>query len=107
MILEKLIAKIHTWQIKTFGPGEQVKRYTDHIKSEVEEVLEDPKALDEWMDIVILALGGAARQGYNPWEIAHGLEEKLNVAMSREWPDWRDFHPDKTIHHIKEELDVT
>ena len=102
MILEKLITRLHRWQIKTFGPGKQVIRYTDHILDELIEVLEDPNSLEEWMDIVILALGGAARQGYTPCEIAEELDAKVTIIMARKYPDWRTVPHGEVINHIKE-----
>jgi hypothetical protein len=44
---------------RTFGPGERAEGIIDHIGMELKEVLKSPRDLEEWIDIVLLALDGA------------------------------------------------
>lgn len=87
---------------KTFGPGDRTKSVIDHIRKELDEILEDPTDLSEWIDVVILALDGAWRVGYSPDEIINQLVEKTRINEQRKWPDWRKADPDKAIEHVRE-----
>lgn len=87
---------------RTYGPGERTEGVIDHIKKELEEVKQDPSDLEEWCDVVILALDGAWRVGYSPEQICSGLIAKLEKNKSRKWPDWRTADKNKSIEHIRE-----
>lgn len=88
------------WSRKTFGPGDRAHGVLDHIRSELDEIAEDPSDLEEWIDVVILALDGAWRQGYSSLEIAEALEAKQTKNENRDWPDWRQFGTDERIEHV-------
>ncbi|MFZ6871130.1 dATP/dGTP pyrophosphohydrolase domain-containing protein [Undibacterium sp. Di27W] len=87
----------------TFGPGLRTKMVCDHIRKELIEVEAAPVDLDEWIDIVLLALDGAWRTGATSEAIAAGLCGKLTENELRTWPDWRTANLDKAIEHIKGE----
>lgn len=84
---------------KTFGPGERAAAVLDHIRKELAEIEADPTDIMEWIDVVILALDGAWRAGYEPHEIAEALLAKQAKNESRKWPDWRTADPEKAIEH--------
>ncbi|MEP0166207.1 MAG: dATP/dGTP pyrophosphohydrolase domain-containing protein [Balneola sp.] len=86
---------------KAFGPGSRVNGILDHITKELIEVEENPNDLEEWIDLISLALDGAWRQGFSPIEIAFKLRNKLEKNINREWPDWRKADPNKAIEHLK------
>src|SRR6185369_15581595 len=86
---------------KTFGPGERTEGVVDHIRKELEEVLENPRDISEWADIIILAIDGAWRVGFEPQEIIEAVQNKLIKNEKREWPDWRTAEPGKAIEHIR------
>lgn len=88
---------------KTFGPGPRTKGVTDHIRKELIEIEAEPYDLEEWIDVVLLALDGAWRAGYKPEQIAYMLADKLNRNMERQWPDWRTADPDKAIEHVRDD----
>jgi hypothetical protein len=44
----------------TFGPGERTIGVLDHIRKELREIETDPTDLEEWIDVVLLALRGVA-----------------------------------------------
>ncbi len=100
-----LVAHI-TCQIKfskaTFGSWGRVAGVLDHIRKELAEIEADPGDLEEWIDVVILALDGAWRAGHSPQEIAAALKAKQAKNEAREWPDWRTADPDKAIEHRRE-----
>lgn len=77
----------------------------DHIARELHEVLERPDAIEEWIDVVILALDGAWRAGHSPEEIATALSDKQARNEARRWPDWRKAEPGKAIEHIREDAE--
>ncbi len=87
---------------RTFGPGARTKGLVDHIRKELKEIEAEPFELDEWIDVVILALDGAWRAGYAPEEICAGLMRKQIKNEFRNWPDWRTAPVDKAIEHERE-----
>jgi hypothetical protein len=87
---------------KTFGPGQRSQGVVDHIRKELEEILAKPDDLEEWIDVVILALDGAWRCGGSPQQIINTLIYKQTKNENRKWPDWRDADPNKAITHKKE-----
>lgn len=86
---------------KTFGPGERTEGVVDHIRKELDEVLEHPEDIEEWADIIILAIDGAWRVGFMPEEIISAVKSKLEKNENREWPDWTTAEPGKAIEHIR------
>lgn len=83
----------------TFGPGERTEGILDHIRKELKEVEADPRDLEEWIDLVMLAFDGAWRIGYTAEEICQKLRYKLDKNKKRDWPDWRTAEPGKAIEH--------
>lgn len=88
---------------RTFGPGLRTKMVLDHIRKELAEVESAPTDLEEWIDVVMLALDGAWRAGYTPQQIAEQLTAKLAKNEARTWPDWRTAEPDKAIEHVRDD----
>lgn len=84
---------------RTFGPGSRSAGVCDHIRKELLEIEADPQDLEEWIDVVILALDGAWRAGYTPEQIVEQLLAKQEKNESRRWPDWRTADPEKAIEH--------
>jgi hypothetical protein len=87
------------FSLKTFGPGTRTKGVIDHIKKELIEIEKEPRSLEEWIDVMMLACDGAWRAGYEPAEIAAAFAAKLTKNENREWPDWRTSDPNKAIEH--------
>lgn len=90
------------WSERTFGPGDRAAGVIDHIRKELTEIEENPTDLEEWIDVVILALDGAWRSGASPDEIIAHLVAKHAKNEKRTWPDWRTAEPGKAIEHVKE-----
>lgn len=87
---------------KIFGPGARVNGVLDHMRKELDEVKREPSSLEEWIDLVILALDGAWRAGFSPEEICKGLVDKQTKNENRQWPDWRELDGETAIEHIRE-----
>jgi len=102
MNLVKHLKRQREFSLKTFGPGYRVQRTIAHIKKELEEIEESPYDLEEWIDLILLAMDGAWRSGATPAEIAEMLDYKQSKNESRAWPDWRTVGYDTPIEHIKE-----
>lgn len=84
---------------KTFGPGLRTAGVSDHIRKELLEVAAAPADLNEWIDVVILALDGAWRTGATPTQIIDGIVSKQARNEGRTWPDWRTVDSSKAIEH--------
>lgn len=89
------------WSAQTFGPGMRTQGIIDHIRKELLEIEKDPTDVEEWADVIILALDGAWRCGGEPQEIIEAVVNKLYKNETRDWPDWRDFPEDQAIEHIR------
>jgi hypothetical protein len=100
--LEKHLQRQRAWSEKTFGPGERDEGIIDHIRKELQEIEASPGDLDEWIDVVILALDGAWRRGFSPHRIVQALAEKQRKNELRQWPDWRTAALGKAIEHVKD-----
>lgn len=94
------------FSLKTFGPGARTQGGGDHIVKELREIAKAPLDLEEWIDVVLLALDGAHRAGHDPEAICAGLEAKQTKNEGRNWPDWRTADPDKAIEHVRNEKET-
>jgi hypothetical protein len=94
----------------TFGHGERTLGVVDHIRKELDEVLEANGESDEWVDVVILALDGLTRrlayvngERRDPDTVAHiacgMIAGKQTRNEARTWPDYRTMSADKAIEH--------
>jgi len=101
MNLTEHLERQRAFSQRTFGPGTRTDGIIDHIRKELKEIKADPYDLSEWIDVIILALDGAWRVGYEPEEITAALVAKQTKNESRAWPDWRTVAPDKAIEHIR------
>ena len=86
---------------KTFGPGRRTEMVSDHIRKELGEIALRPDDLEEWVDVILLALDGAWRTGAGPAAIVRAIDEKMAKNEARQWPDWRDSDPNKAIEHVR------
>lgn len=85
--------------LRAFGPGHRSKGIIEHIRKELEEIEAEPLDLEEWVDVLILALDGAWRAGWHAEEIIRAYHAKVKKNSEREWPDWRTVGQDKAIEH--------
>jgi hypothetical protein len=118
--LKLFLERQFIWSLQTFGPADlpydeecraKIKSdgifygagCVDHIKKELGEIAScHGKDVEEWIDVVILALDGAMRSGYSPQEIIDALTFKAEKNRRRTWPDWRTQEPGKAIEHVRD-----
>lgn len=101
MNLKKYIELQHKWSQETFGPGVRDEGISNHIIKELHEIAESPGDLMEWIDVIILAIDGALRNGHSPEDICQAMADKQKINFSRQWPDWREFTNGEPIEHIR------
>lgn len=99
MDLREYILKQVAWSAETFGPGTRTKGLIEHIKSELEEIKDNPKDITEWVDVIILGLDGAWRSGHSAEEICDALLKKASKNRERKWPE--PSSEDEPVYHIK------
>jgi len=99
--LPAFIRRQRAWGEETFGPGERTIGITKHIAKELDEIRADPSDLEEWVDVIQLALCGAWRMGYSPEQICAAILAKQDKNEARDWPDWRTVPHDSPVEHIK------
>lgn len=87
------------WSRLTFGPGHRTKGVIQHITKELKEIEAKPFDLNEWVDVIILAMDGFWRHGGSAEDLLPYLLVKQMRNMSRTWPDWRDRTEDQAIEH--------
>lgn len=100
MNLEAHIRRQQIWSENVFGPGDRLEGVLKHITKEVQEVRDgEGNDLFEWIDVIILAIDGAWRSGFEAHEIARALTLKQEVNELRRWPNWRERPLDESIEH--------
>ena len=99
------ITKQMHWSLSTFGAGPRTEGICKHIESELDEIREEPKDLGEWVDVMILAIDGAWRAGFNSDEIMAALVSKQATNFTRRWPAPQpEDHP---TEHIRDGAGAT
>lgn len=91
------------WSRATFGPAHVRGPHGPlaHIRKELDEIAASPWDLEEWADVIILALDGAWRAGHEPQQIINMVKRKQAKNEAREWPDWRGVPADQAIEHVR------
>jgi hypothetical protein len=106
MDLKFYLVRQRLWFLKIFGPGRRDAGLIKHIKKELDEIKASPGDLEEWIDVVILALEGAIRNAEavsdRPVDdVVDCLLMKQEKNINREWPDWKAMDPSQPIEHVK------
>lgn len=99
--LTNLVKRQMEFSSEAFGPGARIKGIIDHIRKELVEVEQSGGELEEWVDVVLLALDGAWRAGNTSHQVAGAVQQKIEKNIKRNWPDWRKADTDKAIEHVK------
>ena len=97
---KKYLIDQHLWSQNVFGPGARDSGLINHIKKELDEINKAPGDIEEWVDVVILALEGALRHA-NPDAVIDALLTKQKKNFARKWPDWRTCKDNEPIEHLK------
>jgi hypothetical protein len=104
MDLKFYLVRQHLWALKVFGQGQRDSGLTKHIRKELDEILNSPGDIEEWIDVVILAFEGALRnaKSVNPVEeVIDCLQMKQDKNIARTWPDLVSQNHEEPIEHVK------
>lgn len=105
--LADYIKRQEEWSSKTFGHGVRTKGITAHIRKELDEIEAAPHDVEEWVDVVILALDGAWRAGYSPEQICAALDAKQAKNFLRTYPmPISDDHPSEHVREARGVLEL-
>jgi hypothetical protein len=86
MNLESYITVQRDWSRIVFGQGKRTEGICKHIEKELSEIRAAPLDVEEWCDVIILALDGAWRAGHSPEDVTAALHAKQMKNFRREWP---------------------
>lgn len=99
--IREYIRRQMEWAHRTFGPHYRREGLSKHIQKELLEIERKPHDLEEWIDIIILAIDGATRCGlhgdHTPDQIIDMLDMKQQKNFDRVWPTVAD--PTQPIEH--------
>lgn len=87
------------WSATTFGRGLRTIGVTKHIEKECAEIRAEPSDLEEWIDVMILALDGYWRHGGTAEDLPWRLRAKQDKNFAREWPPIQP--EDQPTEHVK------
>jgi len=91
------------WSIRTFGPGDRHRGILAHIRLELDEIAAKPADLEEWIDVVLIAMDGAGRSAdADGRAFVAALEAKAAKNAARTWPDWRTQSPNEPTLHVRD-----
>ncbi len=82
-----LFSRLRAFQDKTF-PEATAASCAAHLAEEVEEVVADPSAGEEWADCLMLVLAGARLAGV---DLYAETERKLEINEGRTWRPHGDY----------------
>lgn len=105
MDLVDYINRHRRWSETTFKSGARTGGLVAHILKECEEILAKPDDLEEWIDVIILAIDGAWRSGHTAEEISGMLELKLHKNQQRRWKVTED--PNVPNEHVRTDEEET
>ena len=73
------------WSLRTFGRGKRTEGLCRHIEKELAEIRAKPDDVEEWIDVMLLAMDGAWRAGATPAEVEKALIRKQDKNFDRKW----------------------
>lgn len=99
------------WSRATFGEGRKVEGICDHVEKELTEIRWKPTDLEEWIDLMTLAMDGATRCAAenNPGMlnsqvallVQNEFERKHMKNVNRDWPAIEDQVQGKAVEHVR------
>lgn len=95
----QMLTELFEWRCRVFGPGPRTEQHVGHIRLELREIEEDPTSLEEWVDVLLIAFGGAMGTGATPAEVIEAVKAKMAKNIARQWPDYRDQKPGEILQH--------
>lgn len=99
--LLNLINDQSKWSQETFGT-DSIKGpigALKHLKKEVDECLQDPSDIKEYVDCLLLILDASRRAGFPIIDLLNAAENKMIENKQRVWPKTDDM--DAYVEHVK------
>ena len=101
-LLVDVIEAQQEWSLATFGDGDRTAGTLAHIRKELDEIAADPGDLEEWIDVMILAIDGAWRATRaSPADITVALLAKQAKNRARKWPPIGSVPPGEPVEHVR------
>lgn len=97
--LDIFIDRYALWSQQAIGPGQRTEGILKHITKELDEIRAEPDELEEWVDLINLAIDGATRRGYSGKDIIKGLLEKFMRLQDRKFNQVNENEP---CEHIRD-----
>jgi len=95
--MKEFIDRHIKWSESAFGSGYDCEGIVNHIREELDEILDSPADLYEWIDVIFLALDGAWRAGYSVEDIVFAMSQKQRINFDRKWNVSKKGLPNKHI----------
>ncbi len=76
---------ITAWADFVFGRDRKPEQILQHLKKEIEELIENPSSLEEYADIGILWLNAAKKAGYEVDDLYFAMISKMRINKARKW----------------------
>jgi hypothetical protein len=89
--LEYLWLKQTEWSDETFGKNRKPTGPMNHLKKEVEEVLDNPYDTEEYADCLLLLIDAARLAGMTPESLLDAAMEKHLKNRLRKWGEADSF----------------
>jgi len=100
-MLSAYLRRQKQWSRRTFGTSARTEGICRHIEKELVEIRAKPHDLEEWIDVMILALDGYWRHGGTHETIIKHLQAKQSKNFARQWPPIQP--DDQPTEHVKEQ----
>lgn len=97
--IQSLLEDQRRWSAATFGPGYRTVGILRHVRKELAEIEANPHDLEEWIDVILLAIDGFWRHG--GWDLAAALWAKRDKNRARKWPP--PGPEDQPTEHVKDQ----
>lgn len=97
--LSRYVDRQREWSARTFGDGRRTLGIANHIRKELLEIEAEPTDLEEWIDVIILAMDGFWRAGGLPDNLARELYRKQSKNFERQWPAHQP--EDAAVEHVR------
>jgi len=98
------LAESHSkWSQETFG-SDEIKGPLGsilHLQKEINELLENPKDIKEYADVLLLTLDASRRAGFDIVTLLEATSEKLQENKTRKWNLLNRKNIDEPVEHQK------
>jgi len=101
--LESYLTRQWAWSERTFGPGRRTLGILTHIRKELEEIVDNPTDLSEWIDVIMIATDGFLRHGGTITGFLPALLDKQRKNFARKWPEHRPEERSRGAREVSEQ----